>query len=413
MSRTPELGAALFNTEAAWAEVSNVFGTRVQTIGPIDVSKLEQQKLVPNNTTQLRNEITPGVNGVFGGEFEITMMFTGHGSTTAGAITLNAMETLLGIFLGNVAAASSAGTTASGAGTVSALATTAANGYVAGALVGPIGAIGDGRGGGQFSVVNAHAANSMSLLVAIDAVLNAADIIRNPAVAYTTENPTASHAVQSTRWRFKSGNLQYDCRGCYPLGFTLTGIGAAGEPTLKFRFGVSVFFETSNAFPDVTTVQTFPYAAASCGSLFMGALGVTTRDATTKFACRTFDLTYELGIVKREGHGGLYANQVCVGATRTVDKGTVDFVVDAPDATTAPALVTTWSANTPLHLCYTWAAEDGKAGALYSPYVVPDGPRPVQFDQGGINSLRFRGRLGADNTKSTDQTRSALRIASA
>jgi hypothetical protein len=413
MSRTPLLGAALFNVETNWAEVSTVFGTRVQTIGSIDVSGLEQAKLVPANTTQLRNEITPGVNGVFGGEFEITMMFTGHGSTTDGAITLNAVETLLGIFLGNVAAASAAGTTASGAGTVSALATTAANGYATGALVGPIGSIGDGRGGGQFSVVGSHAANSMALLVAIDAVLNAADKIRNPAVAYTTESPTASHAVTSTRWRFQSGNLQYDCRGCYPMGWTLVGIGPAGEPTITFRFGVSIFFETSNTFPNVTAVQTFPHAAASCGSLFMGAFGVTTRNATTKFDCRTFELNYELGIVPITGHGGLYANQVITGARRTRDNGTVEFVVDAPDATTAPDLVTKWSSNSPLHLCYTWGAEDSKAGALYSPYVVPDGPRPVQFDEGGINSMRFRGRLGADNTKATDLARSALRIASA
>jgi hypothetical protein len=413
MSRTPELGAALFNVETNWAEVSTTFGTRVQTIGPINVSGLEQAKLVPNRTTQLRNEITPGVNGVFGGEFEITMMFTGHGSTTDGAITLNAVETLLGIFLGNSAAASSSGTTASGAGTVSALATTAANGYVAGSLVGPIGSIGDGRGNGQFSVVSSHAANTMNLLVAIDAALQAADKIRNPAVAYTTESPTASHAVQSTRWRFKTANMQYDCRGCYPLGWTLTGIGPGGEPTLTFRFGVSYFVESSNAMPDATAVQVFPHAAASCGSLFLGAFGVTTRDATTKYACRTFDLSYELGIVPLMGHSGLYANQVVVGATRTRDTGTVDFVVDAPDATTTPDFVTKWSANSPLHLLYTWGAEDSKAGALYSPYVVPRGPHPVQFDSNGINSMRFQGQLGADNTKTTDRERSALRIASA
>lgn len=413
MSRTPELGAALFNVESSWAEVSTSFGTRVQTIGPIDVTGLEQAKLTPNRTTQLRNEITPGVNGAFGGEFSITMMFTGHGSTTEGSITLNAVETLLGIFLGNVAAASSSGTTASGTGTVSELATTAASGFDAGALVGPIGSIGDGRGNGQFSVVSEHTSNAMALLVAIDATLNSSDKIRNPAVAYTTEDPTASHAVTSTRWRFQSGNLQYDCRGCYPLGYTLTGIGPGGEPTLTFRFGVSYFLESSNTFPNATAVQTFPHAVASCGSLFLGAYGSATRGDSTKYACRTFEFTHELGIVPLMGHGGLYADQVTVGATRTRDNITAEFVVDAPDATTTPDFVTKWSANSPLHLLYTWGAEDGKAGALYSPYLVPDGPHPVQFDRDGINSMRFRGRLGADKAKSTDLERSAVRIASA
>src|SRR5436190_12915927 len=115
MSRTPELGAALFNVETNWAEVQTTFSTRVQTIGPIDVSKLSRPMLIPGYTTQLLNEIQPGVKGVHGGEFEIEMKLTGHGSTTAGAITLNALETLLGIFLGNqatVAAASSSGTAA-------------------------------------------------------------------------------------------------------------------------------------------------------------------------------------------------------------------------------------------------------------------------------------------------------------
>lgn len=411
MSRTPELGAALFNTEAAWAEVSTVFGTRVQPIGPINVSGLEQAKLQPRHTTQLRNEITPGVNGVFGGEFEITMALTGHGSTTAGAISLNALETLLGIFLGSVAAASSAGTTATAGGTATSLNVAQASGYAVGALVGPIGSIGDGRGGGQFSVVSSHGTSVMALLVALDGALNNNDVIRNPAVAHTVENPTASHAVTSTRWRFLSGNLQYDCRGCFPRGFRVTGLGPGEEPMITFRFGVSWFSEVSEAFPSATSVQTFPHAPVSCGSLFMGAFGVATRNASSLFTCRSFTLNYELGIVERRGPYGRYENQVITSATRTRDQGSVEFAIDAPDATVSPALVTTWSANSPLHLLYTYGAVDTRAGALYLPYVVPDGPRPVQFDEGGINSLRFRGRFGADNTKATDLARSALRWA--
>lgn len=408
MSRTPELGAALFNVESSWAESSSTFDTRVQTIGPINVSGLEQAKLNANYTTQLRNEILPGVNGVFGGEIEIEMRLTGHGSTTAGAIQLTALETLLGLFLGNVAAASSSGTTATSGGTASALNVSAASGYAAGALIGPIGSIGDGRGNGQFSVVEEHDTSVIDLLVALDGALNDSDVIRNPAVAYTTESPTADHSVTSTRWRFLSGNLQYDCRGCYPRRITISGISPGEEPTVRFAFGVSYFTEVSVTFPSAASADTFPHAPASCGSLFLNAKGTKTR---TKLNCRSFQLTYELGIIERRGHGGLYANQVITGATRTRDTGTVEFVVDAPDATASPDLVSKWLSNAPLHLLYVWGAEDGKAGALYSPYVVPDGNRPVQIDEGGINSLRARFRLGADNTKSTDLERSALRIA--
>lgn len=414
MSRTPEIGTALFNTEASWAEVSTTFGTRVQTIGTIDVSKLEQAKLTPEYTTQLRNEIMPGVNGVFGGEFEIEMRLTGHGSTTAGAITLNALETLLGIFLGAVAASRTAGgTLATAGGTVTELNVAAVNGYNAGGPV-RLGSIGDGRGGGQFSWLSAHSTSVITLLHAIAAALNANDVVYNPAVAYTLENPTASMAVTPTRWRFLSGNLQYDCRGCYPKAITITGLSPSEEPTVKFRFGVSYFIDQAVAMPDATSVQTFPHAAVSCGSLFMNSYGTSTRDATSNVTTfRKFELTYELGISARMGGGGLYANQVVVNAIRTRDKGTVSFVMDAPDATATPDLVTKWTANSPLHLAYTWSAEDGKAGGLYLPYVVPDGPRPVQFDQDGINSLRFTGRFGSDRTKTTDLERSALRVAQA
>lgn len=411
MSRTPELGAVLYNTEATWAEVSTTFGTRLQTVGPIDVSKLQQQKLVPNNTTQLRNEITPGVNGIFGGEFEVEFRLTGHGSTAAGAITLSAFETLFGIVLGNAAAASSAGTTATAGGSATALNVALASGYTAGSLC-RNGTIGDGRGNGQYSAVSSHSASVINLLVAIDAALNNGDPVYNPAMIYTTENPTASPLVTSTRWRFLSGNLQYDCRGCYPKKLQVTGTDPAAEPTVRFTFGVSYFTEVSTTFPDATSVQTFAHAPVSCGSLFLNTYGTTTRNATSKVNCRSFALTYNLAVKERFGGYGNYANQVVTGANRLRDSATAEICIDAPDATTAPDFVTKWSANSPLHWLYTLNAEDGKSVGMYCPYFVPDGDRPVQYDMGGVNAIKLMGRLGPDRTKSTDLERSMLRIAS-
>jgi hypothetical protein len=170
--------------------------------------------------------------------------------------------------------------------------------------------------------------------------------------------------------------------------------------------------EQANTFPNATSVQTFPHAAVSCGSLFMNTKGTTTRDATSKFDARSFAITWDLGIAERKGPGGLYANQVVTSCSRTRSQGKVEFSIDAPDATSSPALVSKWTSNTPQSLLYTWSAEDGKAGGLFLPYVVPDGDRPVQFDNGGIVGLKFMGRFGSDNTKSNDLERSALRIAS-
>lgn len=414
MSRTVELGAALFNTEASWAESASVFGTRVQTIGKIDVSGLQQAKLNPAYTTQLRNEIKPGVNGVYGGEFSIEMRLTGHGSSTStGAITLNALEMLLGNAFGNVAAAcATGGTTATTGSTTTALKVAAVSGYNAGSLI-PVGTIGDGRGNGQFYAVQSHATSTINLLNATPAVLNTGDVVRNSAMIYTTESPQASHAVQSTRWRFLSGNMQYECRGCYIKAVAISQISPSEEPTVKFTFGVSYFTEVSVAFPDTTSVQTFPHAAVSCGSLFLNKFGISTRDATSNLLCRHFTLTINLNVKPRMGTGGQFANQVCVGATRGRDTYSAEIVVDAPDATITPDFLTKWSENSPLHLLYVLNAVDGQANALYSPYCVPDGPHPVQVDQDGINSLKLQMRLGADASKATDLERSALRWASA
>lgn len=412
MSRTPELGTALFNTEAAWAEVQTTFGSRVTTIGPISVDKFSRPKLVPAYTTQLLNEIQPGVNGTYSGEFTITMMLTGHGSTTNGAITLNFLETLLGQFLGAVQAASSAGTTATAGGDADTLNVAAASGYTPGALIGPLGTIGDGRGNGQFSVVSTHSASVIQLLVAIDAALNNGDIVRNPAVAYTIENPTTSHAVTSTRWRFLSGNMQYDARGCFPLRMEIVQLSPGEEPMVRFTFGISYYEEiAAGGFPDPSSQQIFPHAPVANGSCFLGAFGVTTRDATTKLVARSFSIVWNVNVLPRKGPGGVNPGQDIIGATRTRGTGTVEIVVDAPDATATPDLVTKWKTNAKLHLDYTWGAADGQGGALYCPVVFPSEDSPLQYDSGGIQSMRFRGRIGSDASKSTALERAALRIA--
>ena len=413
MSRSPELGTALFNTEASWCEVSTTFGTKATTIGPIDVTKFKRPKLVPAYTTQLLNEIKPRVNGTYSGEFTITMMLTGHGSTTNGAnaATPTAFETLFEIFLGAGLAASSSGTTATAGGDADSLNVALASGYVAGAPVGPIGTIGDGRGNGQFSVAGSHAASVIELLFAIDATLNNGDVVRNPRVAYTIESPTASHAVTSTRWRFMSGNLMYDANGCFPLRLEIVQLSPGEEPMVRFTFGISYYEEVTATFPDATSQQIFPHAPVANGSCFLNTHGTKTRDATSKLNARSFSITWNLNVIPRKGHGGVRPGQDIIGATRLRATGMVDIVVDAPDATATPDLVTKWKNNAALHLGYVWGAADTQGGFLYCAYVVPDEDSPLQFDSGGIQSLRFRGSIGSDASKSTALERAALRIA--
>lgn len=410
MSRSSKLGAVLYNTETTFGEVATTFGTRLQTIGPVDVSGLQQQMLMADRTVQLRNEITPGVRGVFGGSFKTRFYLTGHGSTAAGAITLNALETLLGIVIGNVAAAGS-NTTSSGTGSASAPGVAAANGTTAGALA-RFGAIGDARGNGQFAAVSTHTTSVMTLLTALDANMSNGDVVYNPANIYPTEDPTASNLVTGTRWLLQGPNLQYEAHGCYPKALTLSGLNTAEEPSGEIDWGVSWFRPVATpTFPSATSVQTFDHAPVSNGSFFLANHGTATR---TKEAIRSFSIAIKLGIVELRGPEAPFERSVIRGCARTPDEVSGEFVIDSEDATATPRLAAKWEANTtPLHILYTWSAADGTAGGLYLPRVYPSDEKPTQFDMDGLNRVRFKFRAGADNTKSSALERAAYRIASA
>lgn len=410
MSRSSKLQAVLFNTETTWGEVATTFGTRLHCIGPVDTSGFKQEKLEPDRIVQYVNEITPGCDGILGGEFKIKLMLTGHGSTTAGAITLNALETVLGNVIGNVAAASSAGTTASGAGTATAPATAAVSGYTAGSLA-RVGAIADGRGGGQFHAVASHATSVLTLLTALGAAAIAGDVVYNPAVIYPTEHPTASNAVVGTRWLIQGANQQYECHGCYPKSFTISGTNPAEEPSVEITYGVSWWRAVATpVFPSAVPVQTFPHAPVAAGSFFLADFGVATRPVP-RIDMRSFSLTVELGIVELKAAGGNNAYQAVLGCARVPSKITGEFVVDAEDATATPAYAAWWSTNTPRHLLYTLSAADGTSVAIYLPWIVPAGDKPTQMDMDGLNRVRCSFRAGTDVSKATDLARSAFRIA--
>jgi len=408
MSRSPRLGAALYETESSWGENTSTFGTRLRTIGVLDCSKLEQQKLNPDRTVQFRNEITPGVNGIMGGEFTVRMTLTGHGATTAGAISLSALETLLGLVVGNVAAAGT-NTTGAGTGTASAPGVAAASGGTAGALA-RFGALGDGRANGQFAALSSHATSVMTLLTELPANMNNGDVVYNPAIVYPTELPT-SNDITSTRWLLQGANQEHEAHGCYPKRAVWSGFGPGEEPMVDITFGTSWWKPVATSFPTATSVQTYAHAPVAAGSFFMADQGTATRSGAT-YNIRSFSLTIDLGIVELRGPGGVNASQVVTGCKRVPDRISGEFVVDAEDAATAPALGAKWLANTPQHILYSWSVADTTAGAVYLPYVVPDGPRPTQFDLDGLNRTRFRFRAGTDASKSTALERAAYRFAS-
>jgi len=407
MSRPSKLGAICFEPESAWGEDVTTFATRLQTIGAIDASGLTQDKLNPDRTVQLRNEITPGVNGVIGGEFRTKFMLTGHGSTTNTTISLSALETLLGKVFGNVAAAfTAANTTLAGAGSASAPTTTAANGAVAGSLV-RIGAITESRGKGQAYGVVSHSASVLTLINAMAGTGSNGDIVYNPANIFPSESPTGTDMV-GQRFLLQTANLSFECHGCYPKSVTFSGLGPAGEPAVEITWGVSWWRYSTATFPSAVSVQTFAHAPVAAGSVFMNAFGTATRVVRD---VRSLSVTYALGIVEQRGPGGVNQYQVVIGCKRTQDVITLEWTEEADAQTATPDLAGKWDTNNPLTVVITLSAADGTSVMFMFRYCVPDGPKPTQMDDSNLNRIRWRMRAGADNTKSTDRERAAMVMA--
>lgn len=407
MSRPSALGAVCYEPESTFGENVTTYSIRLPTIGAVDASGLMQEKLTPDRTVQLRNEITPGVNGVIGGEFSTKFFLTGLGSTANAAITLNALATLLGKVFGNAAAAfTAANTTLAGAGSASAPTTTAANGAVAGSLV-RIGALNDGRGGGQFYGVVTHTTSVLTLLNAMLGGGINGDIVYNPACVFPSEAPT-SNDITSLRFLLQTANLEVECHGVYPKSVTITGLNPGEEPSIEIRWGVAWWAFSTATFPSAVSVQTFPHAVVAAGSFFMNTFGTATRVVRN---IRSFALTYNLSVIELKGPGGINQYQPVVGCKRGVDTVALEWVEDADANTLTPDLAGKWDGNSAFSIVYSASCADGSALGFKFPYCVPDGPKPTQAGVDNLNRIRWRMRCGSDNTKSTDRERAVMVMA--
>lgn len=406
MSRPSALGAVNYATESTWGEDVTTFGTRLPVLGMVDASGLTQDMANPMRTVQYRNQVTPGVKSIMGGSFKLKFWLTGHGSTTAGAVTLNSLETLLGLVLGNAAAASSSGTTAAAGSTTTSINTASSGTYSAGALV-RIGSLGDARGGGQFYPISGHALTVMTSLVATPAAPNAADVIYNPVNVYPSELP-ASNTITGMRFLLQTANLEFECHGCYATAIAISGLNTGELPSIEITFSVSWWRFSTATFPSANSVTAFAPAPVAAGSMFLNTVGTATRATRT---VRDFQLAYSLGIAPQTGPGGANAYQAIVGCYRTPDTLSVTWMEDSEAATASPVLAGYWDGTGTYHLCYSFSAADGSAMGVYFPYLTPDGARPTQANRNGINAVKLQLTGGTGNTTTTDLTASAMRLA--
>lgn len=408
MSTPSALAALEYAPETAFAEDSTTFAThRIPVRDAIDPSGLTWAKEPTGHVSQY---MTGGSGYVLmgqGGTFSIKLDLTGHGTAPTGSPTLSAMETFLGYLWGNVALSASASTTLTG-GTVTAPTTTASGTFLAGSLC-SIGDLGDGDGNGQMYAVSTHSTTTLNLLTALLGTPANGAVLRPAANFYLHETPFGlglTSTVPGLRFRFVNKNLQYACHGCFPTALTLSGLSPGERPTLDVTFEVSRWTAVSATFPSSVSTTTNVPAPNAAGSLFVAEVGTATRSTR---AYRNLQIDITLGMQGVPGPEGVSEYQRYVGCVRMPSTVRWSWVEDAPTTTTSPQLQTWATDGTKLHILATLNTIPGKQVGFYSPNVCMDAV-PVQFNDNGINRLRFSGTAETGATTTTDLTASALRM---
>ncbi len=405
MSRSSRFGAVLYNTESAWGEDLTTFGTRLPVLTQVDVSGLSHEKMPPDRVVQYRNDDTLHVPMLMGGSFKVKLYLTGHGSATSGATSLSALETFLGLVCGNSAVSSATGTTATG-GTATVPTTAAVSGFSAGSMC-RIGALGDGRGNGQFYAITSHATSSLTLLTGTPVAPNNGDVVYSAGMIYPSENP-GTNTITGLRFLLQTANLEYEAHGCYPTAWTWSGHNTGEVPTVEIDFAVSWWRYSIATFPTVTAVDEHTPAACAAGSVFVNVFSTAT---SALRAVRGLSINWTLGTQALMGVGGVNQYQGIVGAVRVPDDIRLTILEDAPAATTTPALDGFWDSTNRYHVMCTLNPQATKAVGIYFPRMVVVGQRPQQRDDGGINRVAIELKAAVSTLTTNDLTLSAARIA--
>jgi hypothetical protein len=403
MSNPGVLGAVCYEAEGAFGEDTDTTATlRLPTIGPVDVSGLVHEKLDPDRTRQYRMDGTSWILGTMSGSFKTKMYLPGHGSVTTGAISITALETLLGIVFGN-AATTATGTTLTG-GTANIPTTTDSGTLDPGDLC-FIGALGDGDGGGQCYAVAAHTTTNLTLLTdLLGAPVNGAPRYGGTTI-YPSSSPTAT-TVTSVRMLLQTANLQYLCHGCFPTAVALSGFNPGELPTIEITWATAWWEYSTATFPSAVSTDTSNPAACAAGSLFVNTVGTATSSIRTY---RNFTIEYTLGMATLMGPGGLNAYQKIVGCRRTPDAIKVSWTEDADAATTSPVLAGYGTSTNKKHALLTCSTADGSRVAMYMPNICISNVAVQKMDQ-DLNRLTIEGMAYTGPTTTSALTLSPWRL---
>jgi hypothetical protein len=386
-------------------DVDTVATYKLHLREPVDTSGLEQKKIAPGTVSAYRGEMGDWILGTFEASFKTKLALPGHGSTTAGAVTISALETLLGIVFGN-AVTTATGTTLTG-GTATAPTTTDSGTLDPGDLC-FIGALGDGDGEGQCYPVSTHSTNTLNLLVALQgSPVNGA--VRYGGTTIYPHSDATSTNYTGVRMAIASANTQYLCHGCFPTAVAISGLNPGEIPMIDITWTASWFEYKNSTFPSAVASDTFNPAATAAGSLVVNTVGTSTNTAATRRIYRDLSIEIDLGTIVCRGPGGYNAYQDIVSAKRGQDSCKLSWSEYAEATTTTPELPGFGTATARKHAMLTLSVNDGSRVAFYFPSLrVRNVPRRV--DIGGLNGYRIECDAGVGPTTTSALTLSKWRM---
>lgn len=405
-SKSSALGALLYATESAFGETTTTTGTRLRPIGPVTVD-LQHPGQKIDILKQRPNEGVAYVRMPMSGTISFTVNLTGPGATSVGAAPASALATLLGTVFGTTGTGLATSDTTTG-GTAAIPTMTGATGVTAGGMV-RIGAKGDAACDGQWVAVGTHAGSNLTLLTAAPGAPANGAVVYSSRMVYPSQAAGTYETVASVRFRYQSAQQQYVLHGCYPTAAEF-GIEVGSIPTVKLTYACA-WWETVNAtFPDATAVQDFGAAPVAGGSMFINAVGTTTRATVV---ARSVSMTVGLNNVGEPGVGGVDEHQVIVGCNRGPGQVMVEMVIDSEAAGTdtyGDLFDVSENSRINRHALYSMSIGDGRAVGIYWPNLAMI-DKPVQFDDGGVLRKRIKFEAFTGTVTTSDLTLSPWRLA--
>jgi hypothetical protein len=365
-------------------DVDTVATYKLHLREPVDTSGLEQKKIAPGTVSAYRGEMGDWILGTFEPTFKTKLALPGHGSVTTGAITISALETLLGIVFGNAVTTATGSTLTGGTATI---ATTTDSGTLDPGDLCFVGALGDGDGEGQCYPIATHTAQNLTFLVDMQGAPANGAVRYGGTTIYPHTSPTSTDYT-GVRMAIASANVQYLVHGCFPTAVTITGLNPGEVPMIDITW-TGCWFEYKNAtLPSAVASDTFNPAATAAGSLVVNTVGTSTNNSTTRRIYRDMSLEIDLGTVLCRGPGGFNAYQDIRQAKRGQSSCKLTWSEYAEATTTTPELPGFGTATNRKHAMLTLSTADGSRVAFYFPSLrVMNVPRRI--DVGGINGYRI------------------------